>query len=96
MNFVYLHVALALWMLVIEESRGRRSPHRRSKRLPVDVRDDRTEPSSGVPTSKVDHDYQDVETLLVENTNLTRTINEMTAELHHHVLGGPASAPTTE
>jgi uncharacterized membrane protein len=35
---------------------------------------------------KSDRDYQDVNTLLTENTNLTRAINQMTAELHHHLL----------
>ena len=37
--------------------------------------------------SKSDQDYHDVNTLLVENTDLTRTIHEMTEELHRHVLG---------
>jgi uncharacterized membrane protein len=44
--------------------------------------------------AKSDHDYRDVNTLLVENTNLTRLINQMTQELHEHLLGGaPASPP---
>ena len=38
--------------------------------------------------SKSDQDYKDVNPLLVENTNLTRTIHELTEELHRHVLGG--------
>ena len=41
--------------------------------------------------AKSDSDYGDVNRLLVENTDLTRLINQMTAELHRHVLGGEAS-----
>jgi uncharacterized membrane protein len=43
---------------------------------------------------KADRDYGDVNQLLVENTKLTRLINQMTAELHQHVIGGDTS-PTT-
>jgi len=45
--------------------------------------------------AKSDRDYRDVSTLLVENTNLTRAIDQMTEELHHHLLGGTASPSTT-
>jgi uncharacterized membrane protein len=46
--------------------------------------------------AKSDRDYQDVNTLLVENTNLTRAINQMTEQLHHHLIGGtPSSPPST-
>jgi uncharacterized membrane protein len=45
--------------------------------------------------AKSDRDYRDVNTLLVENTNLTRAINQMTEELHHHLLGGTASPERT-
>ena len=38
--------------------------------------------------AKADHDYQDVDTLLVEKTELTRTIHELTEELHRHLGGG--------
>ena len=46
--------------------------------------------------AKSDRDYQDVNALLVENTNLTRAINQMTEELHHHVIGSTPSAPSTK
>jgi len=46
---------------------------------------------SAFQQAKSDRDYQDVNTLLVENTNLTRAVNEMTAELHEHLLGDKAS-----
>jgi uncharacterized membrane protein len=38
--------------------------------------------------AKSDRDYADINKLLMENTNLTRAINQMTEELHHHLLGG--------
>jgi hypothetical protein len=37
--------------------------------------------------AKSDRDYQDVNTLLVENTDLTRAINQMTEEVHQRLLG---------
>ena len=99
MNFVYLHVALfALWMLVVEKSPWPTltlivSLEAIFLSTFVMIGQNR---QAAFQQAKSDHDYQDVETLLVENTNLTRMINEMTAELHHHVLGGTASAPSTE
>ena len=39
--------------------------------------------------AKADHDYRDVNTLLVENTNLTRTIHRLTEELHKYALPDP-------
>ena len=99
MHFVYLHVALfALWMLVVEESPWPTltlivSLEAIFLSTFVMIGQNR---QAAFQQAKSDHDYQDVETLLVENTNLTRMINEMTAELHHHVLGGPGSAPSTE
>jgi uncharacterized membrane protein len=99
MHFVYLHVALfALWMLVVEESPWPTltlivSLEAIFLSTFVMIGQNR---QAAFQQAKSDHDYQDVETLLVENTNLTRMINEMTAELHHHVLGGTASAPSTE
>ena len=99
MHFVYLHVALfALWMLVVEKSPWPTltlivSLEAIFLSTFVMIGQNR---QAAFQQAKSDHDYQDVETLLVENTNLTRMINEMTAELHHHVLGGTASAPSTE
>ena len=99
MNFVYLHVALfALWMLVVEKSPWPTltlivSLEAIFLSTFVMIGQNR---QAAFQQAKSDHDYQDVETLLVENTNLTRMINQMTAELHHHVLGGTASAPSTE
>ena len=94
MNFVYLHIVVfAVWMLVFE-----------AKPWPtltlivsleaiflstfVMIGQNR---QSAFQQAKSDHDYQDVNTLLVENTNLTRAVNEMTTELHEHLLGDKAS-----
>jgi hypothetical protein len=46
--------------------------------------------------AKSDRDYGDVNTLLVENTNLTRAIDQMTEELHEHLLGGTPSSPSSK
>src|SRR5499427_2911036 len=97
MQFVYLHVALfTIWMLFIE-----------SKPWPtltlavsleeiflstfVMIGQNR---QGAFQQAKSDRDYQDVNTLLVENTNLTRAINQMTEELHRHVIGDTPSPPT--
>jgi uncharacterized membrane protein len=99
MHFVYLHVALfALWMIVIE-----RSPWPTLTLIVsleaiflstfVMIGQNR---QAAFQQAKSDHDYRDVNTLLVENTNLTRLINQMTEELHHHLLGGTASSPSTK
>jgi uncharacterized membrane protein len=91
MNFVYLHVALfAMWMMVFE-----RSPWPTLTLIVsleaiflstfVMIGQNR---QASFQQAKSDHDYRDVNTLLVENTNLTRVINQMTGELHQHLLGG--------
>jgi len=99
MNFVYLHIALfALWMLVFETSPWPTltlivSLEAIFLSTFVMIGQNR---QAAFQQAKSDRDYQDVDSLLVENTNLTRLINQMTEELHHHLLGGSASAPPTE
>jgi uncharacterized membrane protein len=99
MNFVYLHILLfALWMIVFE-----RSPWPTLTLIVsleaiflstfVMIGQNR---QASFQQLKSDRDYQDVNTLLTENTNLTRAINQMTAELHHHLLRGDGSATTTK
>ncbi len=39
--------------------------------------------------AKADHDYQEEEVLLKENTDLTRLIHQLTTDLHAHILGTP-------
>ena len=41
---------------------------------------------SAFQQAEADHDYQDVNTLLVENTDITRVIDELTQDLHEHVI----------
>ncbi len=99
MNFVYLHVALfALWMIVFEKSPWPTltlivSLEAIFLSTFVMIGQNR---QSAFQQVKSDHDYRDVSTLLVENTNLTRLINQMTEELHQHLLGGTASPPSTK
>ena len=99
MNFVYLHVALfALWMLIFETSPWPTltlivSLEAIFLSTFVMIGQNR---QAAFQQAKSDHDYRDVETLLAENTNLTRVIHQMTEELHHHLLGGTASSPSTK
>jgi uncharacterized membrane protein len=97
MTFVYLHaVIFALWMLFIE-----RSPwptltlivSLEAIFLSTFVMIGQNRQASFQQT-KADNDYQVVNTLLVENTDLTRAIHHQTDELHQRVLGvatGPGS-----
>jgi uncharacterized membrane protein len=99
MNFVYLHIALfALWMLVFETSPWPTltlivSLEAIFLSTFVMIGQNR---QAAFQQAKSDRDYQDVDSLLVENTNLTRLINQMTEELHHGLLGGSASSLPTE
>jgi uncharacterized membrane protein len=99
MNFVYLHVALfAVWMLVLENSPWPTLTLAVSLEAIflstfVMIGQNR---QAAFQQTKSDRDYQDVNSLLVENTNLTRAINQMTEELHHHVIGGTSSPPSTK
>jgi len=90
MNFVYLHVLLfAMWMLVLE-----RSPW---PTLTLAVSLEAIFLSTFVmigqnrqaafQQSKADQDYKDVNTLLVENTELTRLIHQLTKDLHDRTFG---------
>jgi uncharacterized membrane protein len=89
MNFVYLHVMLfALWMLVFE-----RSPWPTLTLIVsleaiflstfVMIGQNR---QASFQQAKADADYADVSRLLVENTELTRTIHRLTSELHRHLI----------
>jgi uncharacterized membrane protein len=98
MGFVYIHIALfALWMLVFE-----RSPWPTLTLIVsleaiflstfVMIGQNR---QAAFQQAKADHDFAQEETLLKENTELTRQIHELTVELHQRVLGsgsGSASA----
>jgi len=89
MSFVYMHaVAFAVWMLVFE-----RSPWPTLTLIVsleaiflstfVMIGQNR---QAAFQQTKADHDYIAVNTLLTENTELTRIINEMTEEIHRRLL----------
>jgi uncharacterized membrane protein len=42
---------------------------------------------SAFQQAKADHDYESMDKLLEENTQLTRTVHELTRDLHQRVLG---------
>jgi uncharacterized membrane protein len=89
MNFVYLHVVLfATWMIIFEKS-----PWPTLTLIVlleaiflstfVMIGQNR---QAAFQQAKADHDYKDVNTLLVENTDLTRAIHQLTEEVHEHVV----------
>jgi uncharacterized membrane protein len=97
MNFVYLHIALfAAWMLVLE-----RSPWPTLTLIVsleaiflstfVMIGQNR---QAAFQQAKADRDYADVNRLLVENTDLTRTIHRLTEEVHRQLFSStkPESA----
>jgi uncharacterized membrane protein len=99
MNFVYLHIALfAAWMLALEKSPWPTltlvvSLEAIFLSTFVMIGQNR---QAAFQQAKSDRDYQDVNRLLVENTNLTRAINQMTEDLHRHVIGDSPSPPSTK
>ena len=44
--------------------------------------------------AKADHDYAEEGMMLKENTDITKTIHQLTEELHAHVLGTPSASST--
>jgi uncharacterized membrane protein len=95
MNFVYVHVVLfATWMLVLE-----RSPWPTLTLIVsleaiflstfVMIGQNR---QAAFQQAKADHDYGDVNTLLIENTDLTRAVHQLTQEEHDHLFGETATS----
>jgi uncharacterized membrane protein len=90
MQFVYLHVVLfAAWMLFIEKSPWPTltlivSLEAIFLSTFVMIGQNR---QSAFQQAKADHDYDSVDKLLEENTELTRAVHRLTEELHRHVLG---------
>src|SRR6476646_1584157 len=99
MNFVYLHAILfATWMLVFEKSPWPTLTLIVSLEaifLSTFVMIGQNRQAS-FQQAKADHDYAKIDKLLEENTELTRAIDQMTEELHHHLLGGTPSSPSTK
>jgi uncharacterized membrane protein len=89
MNFVYLHALLfATWMLVFEKSPWPTltlvvSLEAIFLSTFVMIGQNR---QAAFQQAKADHDYADVDTLLIENTDLTRAVHRLTKELHDHLL----------
>src|SRR3954451_9627548 len=89
MPFVYIHaVAFAVWMLVFEKSPWPTltlivSLEAIFLSTFVMIGQNR---QGAYQQAKADHDFGDVDRLLIENTNLTRAVHQLTKELHDHVL----------
>jgi uncharacterized membrane protein len=106
MNFVYLHAFLfALWMIVFEKSPWPTltlivSLEAIFLSTFVMIGQNR---QAAFQQAKADRDYKDVNTLLVENTDLTRAVHRLTEDVHESILGDatpptstPTSTPTSE
>ena len=95
MNFVYIHVALfAVWMLVFEKSPWPTltlivSLEAIFLSTFVMIGQNR---QAAFQQAKADHDYSEEEAMLKENTDLTRTIHELTQQVHQKLLGSASGA----
>jgi uncharacterized membrane protein len=95
MRFVYIHVAaFAIWMLVFEKSPWPTltlvvSLEAIFLSTFVMIGQNR---QSAFQQAKADHDYAEEEAMLKENTDLTRTIHELTAQVHQKLLGSASGA----
>ena len=95
MNFVYIHVALfAVWMLVFEKSPWPTltlivSLEAIFLSTFVMIGQNR---QAAFQQAKADHDYAEEESMLKENTDLTRTIHELTQQVHEKLLGSASGA----
>jgi uncharacterized membrane protein len=96
MNFVYLHaVIFALWMIVFEKSPWPTLTLAVSLEaifLSTFVMIGQNRQAS-FQQAKADRDYQDVNKLLVENTELTRSAHQLAEEVHHQVVGKATPDP---
>ena len=99
MNFVYLHVALfAIWMIFLE-----RSPWPTLTLIVsleaiflstfVMIGQNR---QASFQQAKADQDYGDVNKLLVENTELTRTIDKLTRDVHQRLFDNAKSSSSEQ
>jgi uncharacterized membrane protein len=90
MHFVYLHAAaFAAWMLVVEKSPWPTLTLIVSLEaifLSTFVMIGQNRQAS-FQQDKADHDYQNVNKLLEDNTELTHRVHQLTKELHQHVFG---------
>jgi uncharacterized membrane protein len=93
MKFVYLHaIAFVVWMLVFEKSPWPTltlivSLEAIFLSTFVMIGQNR---QAAFQQAKADHDYGDIDRLLVENTDLTRAVHRLTSEVHDHLIAGGA------
>jgi uncharacterized membrane protein len=92
MNFVYIHtIVFAVWMVFIESSPW---PTRtlivslEAIYLSTFVLIGQNR-QSAFQQAKADHDFHAAEQELDTNTELTRTIHQLTAEIHHRIVSPP-------
>ena len=90
MNFVYIHIAVfGVWMLVFEKSPWPTLTLIVSLEaifLSTFVMIGQNRQAS-FQQAKADHDYAEEEAMLKENTDLTRTIHDLTQQMHQKILG---------
>ena len=96
MRFVYLHaLAFALWMMLVESDPWPKltlivSLEAIFLSTFVMIGQNR---QAAFQQAKADHDYAEEEAMLKENTDLTRTIHELTRQVHDKLLGtGPGAS----
>jgi uncharacterized membrane protein len=98
MRFVYLHaVVFAVWMLVFEKSPWPTLTLIVSLEaifLSTFVMIGQNRQAS-FQQAKADHDFVASELELHSNTELTRTIHELTVQIHAHLVGPNGAAPVT-
>ena len=96
MVFVYIHAALfVVWMLAIEKNPWPTLTLAVSLEAIflstfVMIGQNR---QAAFQQAKADHDYTNENQLLVENTELTRLIHQLTVELHQQMIKGPTPPP---
>jgi len=99
MKFVYLHAALfAFWMLVLEKSPWPTltlvvSLEAIFLSTFVMIGQNR---QAAFQQAKADSDYQQVNGLLEENTDLTRLIHQLTRDVHERIVGGTTTPPSPD
>jgi len=99
MRFVYLHVFIfAFWMILVEKSPWPTltlivSLEAIFLSTFVMIGQNR---QAAFQQAKADHDYQDVDELLVENTDLTRAVHQMTLDVHKNLIGDGNTTPASE
>ena len=93
MMFVYIHAVLfAVWMVFVESNPWPKltlvvSLEAIFLSTFVMIGQNR---QAAFQQAKADHDYADIDRLLVENTDLTRAVHRLTSEVHDHLIAGGA------